>query len=105
MVIRPVLHGASFTKWDRMLRIRRNWLLKTVRVPASNLLGEEGQGFKYMMEKLARERLEVCVKCQAMAELAFKEGLEYAKVREAFKKPIGNFQHNCFQACRNGNRC
>ena len=38
------------------------------RVPAGNLLGEEGQGFKYMMAKLARERLEVCVKCQAMAE-------------------------------------
>jgi acyl-CoA dehydrogenase len=67
------------------------------RVPASNLLGEEGKGFKYMMEKLARERLEVCVKCQAMAELAFKEGLEYAKVREAFKKPIGDFQHNSFK--------
>ncbi|HEY3277857.1 MAG TPA: acyl-CoA dehydrogenase family protein [Syntrophorhabdaceae bacterium] len=68
-----------------------------VRVPASNLLGEEGMGFKYMMEKLARERLEVCVKCQAMAESAFKEGLEYAKVREAFKKPIANFQHNAFK--------
>lgn len=68
-----------------------------VRVPASNLLGEEGMGFKYMMEKLARERLEVCVKCQAMAEAAFKEGLEYAKVREAFKKPIANFQHNSFK--------
>jgi len=68
-----------------------------VRVPASNLLGEEGKGFKYMMEKLARERLEVCVKCQAMAEAAFKEGLEYSKVREAFKKPIGDFQHNAFK--------
>ena len=68
-----------------------------VRVPAANLLGEEGMGFKYMMEKLARERLEVCVKCQAMGELAFKEGLEYAKVREAFKRPIGNFQHNAFK--------
>ena len=67
------------------------------RVPASNLLGEEGRGFKYMMEKLARERLEVSVKCQAMAELAFKEGLEYAKVREAFKKRIGDFQHNAFK--------
>jgi acyl-CoA dehydrogenase len=68
-----------------------------IRVPVANLLGQEGQGFKYMMEKLARERLEVCVKCQAMAELAFKEGLEYAKVREAFKKPIGDFQHNAFK--------
>ncbi len=68
-----------------------------VRVPASNLLGEEGMGFKYMMEKLARERLEVCVKCQAMAEYAFREALEYSKVREAFKRPIGNFQHNSFK--------
>ncbi len=67
------------------------------RVPASNLLGEEGQGFKYMMEKLARERLEVCVKCQAMAEEAFREALEYAKVREAFGRPIGDFQHNAFK--------
>ncbi|MGD0488937.1 MAG: acyl-CoA dehydrogenase family protein [Syntrophorhabdales bacterium] len=67
------------------------------RVPASNLLGEEGQGFKYMMEKLARERLEVCVKCQAMAEEAFREALEYGKVREAFGRPIGDFQHNAFK--------
>lgn len=67
------------------------------RVPASNLLGEEGQGFKYMMEKLARERLEVTVKCQAMAEEALKQALEYAKVREAFGRPIGSFQHNSFK--------
>jgi len=68
-----------------------------VRVPVGNLLGEEGQGFKYMMEKLARERLEVCVKCQAMAEEAFRLALEYSKVREAFGKPIGNFQYNAFK--------
>jgi acyl-CoA dehydrogenase len=67
------------------------------RIPVGNLLGEEGQGFKYMMEKLARERLEVSVKCQAMAEECFKEGLNYAKVREAFGRPIGNFQHNAFK--------
>ncbi len=67
------------------------------RVPAGNLLGEEGQGFKYMMEKLARERLEVCVKCQAMAEEAFRQALEYSKVREAFGRGIGNFQHNAFK--------
>jgi acyl-CoA dehydrogenase len=67
------------------------------RVPVGNLLGEEGKGFKYMMEKLARERLEVTVKCQAMAEECFKEGLNYAKVREAFGRPIANFQHNAFK--------
>ena len=67
------------------------------RVPVGNLLGEEGKGFKYMMEKLSRERLEVTVKCQAMAEECFKEGLNYAKVREAFGRPIAEFQHNAFK--------
>ena len=67
------------------------------RVPAGNLLGEIGMGFKYMMEKLARERLEVCVKCQALAEECFKEGLNYAKVREAFGKSIAEHQHNAFK--------
>jgi acyl-CoA dehydrogenase len=67
------------------------------RVPAGNLLGEENEGFKYMMEKFNQERLEVCVKCQTYAEECLKEGLEYAKVREAFGKPIGNFEHNAFK--------
>ncbi len=60
------------------------------RVPASHLLGVEGAGFKYMMEKLQQERLEVCIKCQVNAEEALKEGLDYAKVREAFGRPIGD---------------
>jgi acyl-CoA dehydrogenase len=67
------------------------------RVPAGNLLGEKGMGFKYMMEKLARERLEVIVKCQALAEECFKEGLKYAKVRETFGKTVAEHQHNAFK--------
>ncbi|OIP41274.1 MAG: acyl-CoA dehydrogenase [Deltaproteobacteria bacterium CG23_combo_of_CG06-09_8_20_14_all_51_20] len=67
------------------------------RVPVENLLGEEGRGFKYMMEKLARERLEVCVKCQAMAEECLKEALSYSKMRHAFNRPIATFQHNAFK--------
>ncbi len=67
------------------------------RVPAENLLGEEGKGFKYMMQKLQQERLEVCIKCQVMAEECLKEGLHYAKEREAFNRPIGNFQYNAFR--------
>lgn len=67
------------------------------RVPCSNLLGEEGKGFKYMMEKLQQERLEVSIKCQVLAEEALKEALNYVKVREAFGKRIGNFQYNAFK--------
>jgi acyl-CoA dehydrogenase len=50
-----------------------------------------------MMEKLARGRLEVCVKCQAMAEECLQEALNYANVREAFGRTIGSFQHNAFK--------
>jgi acyl-CoA dehydrogenase len=67
------------------------------RVPAGNLLGEEGKGFKYMMEKLNHERLEVCIKCQVLAEECLKEAVKYAKEREAFGRLISNFQHNAFK--------
>jgi acyl-CoA dehydrogenase len=67
------------------------------RVPAGNLLGEEGKGFKYMMEMLCRERLTICLDCQTLAEECLKEGLSYSKIREAFGRPIGNFQHNAFK--------
>ena len=50
-----------------------------------------------MMEKLQQERLEVSIKCQANAEEAFKEALAYAKTREAFGRPIGDFQYTAFR--------
>ncbi|HEJ83963.1 MAG TPA: acyl-CoA dehydrogenase, partial [Desulfobacteraceae bacterium] len=67
------------------------------RVPASHLLGEVGSGFKYMMEKLQQERLEVCIKCQVNAEEALKEAIDYAKVREAFGRRIGDHQQIAFK--------
>ena len=66
------------------------------RVPTWHLLGQEGQGFKLMMAKLQQERLEVCIKCQVMAEECLKEGLEYAKTRHVFGKPVGVHQANAF---------
>ncbi|TYB46628.1 acyl-CoA dehydrogenase family protein [Actinomadura chibensis] len=67
-----------------------------VRVPASNLLGEEGMGFIYLMQNLARERLSIGATAQAAAEAAFEQTLDYCKTREAFGRPIGKFQHNRF---------
>ncbi len=67
------------------------------KVPVGNLLGKEGEGFKYVMKMLNHERLEVLIKCQTYAEECFKEALQYAKVREAFGKPIGNFEHISFE--------
>jgi long-chain-acyl-CoA dehydrogenase len=67
-----------------------------VRVPAANLLGEEGKGFVYLMQNLPRERLSIGTAALAAAESAFEQTLEYCKNREAFGRPIGRFQHNRF---------
>ncbi|MBW1712030.1 MAG: acyl-CoA dehydrogenase family protein [Deltaproteobacteria bacterium] len=67
------------------------------RVPAENLLGQEGAGFKYLTDKLQQERLEVAVKCQAMAEECLAEALAFARTREAFGRPIGHHQHIAFK--------
>jgi len=89
--------GRKLEKMGYHMQDTAELFFEDCRVPAGNLLGEEGRGFKYMMEKLARERLEVCVKCQAMTEECLKEALSYAKVREAFGRTIGSFQHNAFK--------
>jgi alkylation response protein AidB-like acyl-CoA dehydrogenase len=67
-----------------------------VRVPAENLIGEEGRGFHHMMGNLPTERLAIAVSSLAGAERAFALTLEYAKTRTAFGKPIGQFQANRF---------
>jgi alkylation response protein AidB-like acyl-CoA dehydrogenase len=67
-----------------------------VRVPVTNRLGGEGDGFRHLMTKLPRERLTLAVQAVAQAEVAFQLGLAYAKGRSAFGQPIGSFQHNKF---------
>jgi alkylation response protein AidB-like acyl-CoA dehydrogenase len=68
-----------------------------VRVPAANLLGEEGSGFLQLVTKLPRERLGIAAASVPLAEVAFQLGLDYAKERQAFGQPIGSFQYNRFQ--------
>jgi acyl-CoA dehydrogenase len=67
------------------------------RVPAKNLLGMEGAGFYYLMQKLQQERLIVGIGCQAGAEAVFEYTLDYCKQRTAFGKPIGKFQNTQFK--------
>ena len=67
-----------------------------VRVPVANLLGEEGKGFGYMMESLARERLTVAISSVAAARGVLEHALQYVRERTAFGQPIGSFQHNRF---------
>ncbi|MBG0857150.1 acyl-CoA dehydrogenase family protein [Streptomyces spinoverrucosus] len=67
-----------------------------VRVPAENLIGQEGRGFYHMMGNLPTERLAIAVSSLAAAERAYELALEYAKTRTAFGRPIGEFQANRF---------
>jgi alkylation response protein AidB-like acyl-CoA dehydrogenase len=67
-----------------------------VRVPSANLLGEEGQGFVYLMRNLPQERLSIAVMAAAAMEQVLESTLQYAKERKAFGKPIGSFQNSRF---------
>ncbi|WP_034797662.1 acyl-CoA dehydrogenase family protein [Hyphomonas beringensis] len=67
-----------------------------VRVPASNMLGEENQGFIYMMSQLPQERLSIAVSSQAMAQRAFDEAVNFTKERTAFGKKVFEFQNTRF---------
>ncbi|HEU4845390.1 MAG TPA: acyl-CoA dehydrogenase family protein [Burkholderiaceae bacterium] len=63
-----------------------------VRVPARNLLGEEGRGFYYLMKELPWERLQIAVTGIAAAQAALDWTIAYTKERKAFGKCIGDFQ-------------
>jgi len=63
-----------------------------VRVPAGNLLGEEGRGFFHLLDNLPQERLSLSTGSIAHAQAAFDWTLEYIKERQAFGQPIGSFQ-------------
>jgi alkylation response protein AidB-like acyl-CoA dehydrogenase len=67
-----------------------------VRVPAANLLGEEGRGFGYLMRNLPRERLSVAATAVAAMERTLRNTLEYTGQRNAFGRPIADLQANRF---------
>ena len=68
-----------------------------VRVPAANLLGDEGKGFQYLTMNLPQERLSIAVGAQASAQRALDITVEYVNERMAFGKTIGSFQNTKFE--------
>ncbi|GAA4007713.1 acyl-CoA dehydrogenase family protein [Allokutzneria multivorans] len=68
-----------------------------VRVPAANLLGQEGMGFVYLMQNLPRERLSIAVAAVAAVELVIAQTKQYCLERKAFGRPIGKFQNTRFE--------
>ena len=63
-----------------------------VRIPASNLLGEENKGFPYLMQHLALERLIMGINAHARAEYAIEYTLQYMSERQAFGRSLDKFQ-------------
>jgi alkylation response protein AidB-like acyl-CoA dehydrogenase len=67
-----------------------------VRVPASNLLGEEGSAFGYLMSNLAQERMSIAVTALAAAEAAIRWTVEHVRERQAFGRSLGALQNTRF---------
>ena len=67
-----------------------------VRVPASNLLGEEGHGFHYLVSNLPQERLSIAASAVSAAEAALGWTIDYVRERQAFGQSIGSFQASRF---------
>ncbi len=68
-----------------------------VEVPAENLLGQENNGFVYLMQELPWERLQIAIAAVAKCEAVIQWTVEYVRDRKAFGQPVGAFQNTRFK--------
>jgi len=68
-----------------------------VRVPVTNLIGQENRGFYHMMSELPQERLVQAVRAVAVAETALEWTIDYTTQRQAFGQTIADFQNTQFK--------
>ena len=94
-----VERGAPGLTVSRKLKKTGMWASDTaelsfenVRVPAENLVGEEGRGFYQIAEGLQRERLMAAVLSVSASQQAIEDSMEYVHQREAFERPLAEFQ-------------
>ncbi len=67
-----------------------------VEIPAENLIGEEGRGFRYIMSGMNAERILIAAECIGDAKWLIDKSSAYAKEREVFGRPIGQNQGIAF---------
>jgi len=88
--------GFSVGKLEKKLGIRGSDTAQLVfqdcRVPAANLLGEVGEGFKIALSTLDGGRISIAAQAVGIARACLEDSLAYAKQREAFGKKIADFQ-------------
>ena len=68
-----------------------------VEVPAENLLGQENNGFVYLMQELPWERMQIAIAAAAKSEVAIEWTLQYVRDRKVFGKPVASFQNTRFK--------
>src|SRR5690348_3481605 len=71
-----------------------------VRVPAENLIGEEGRGFRYILSGMNAERILIAAECIGDAKWFIDKATRYAKERNVFGRPIGQNQGVQFPIAR-----
>jgi butyryl-CoA dehydrogenase len=93
--------GFSFGKKEKKMGIRSSPTMELVfencRIPAGNLLGEEGSGFKVAMKTLDGGRIGIASQALGIAQGALDIAVDYAKERKQFDTPIASFQGIQFQ--------
>lgn len=93
--------GFTFGKKEQKMGIRSSPTMELVfdncRIPASQLLGEEGQGFKIAMKTLDGGRIGIASQALGIAQGALEAAVNYARERKQFDTPIAKFQGIQFQ--------
>jgi acyl-CoA dehydrogenase len=74
--------------------------IENLRVPAENLIGEEGQGFRYILDGMNAERILVASECVGDGRWLLNRGVAYANERRVFDRPIGQNQGVQFPLAR-----
>ena len=94
---RPGFHrGRNLKKMGLKAQDTSELSFDDVRVPVSNLLGQEGKGFAHLMNELPRERLSIVIQSVAGVQYVYDLAVNYVKERKAFGKPVFDFQNTRF---------
>lgn len=89
--------GLPFEKVGLRAQDTCELFFEDVQVPKINLLGKEGEGFKYLVTELAQERLVVALAAVSLGEYMLLETVNYVKQRKAFNQSISEFQNTRFK--------
>ena len=89
--------GKNLEKLGMKAQDTSELFFEDMRVPASCMLGREGEGFKLMMTKLAQERLAQAIRSATVAETLIEMTVDYTANRKAFGTTIGAFQNTQFK--------